>query len=152
MEKFIFKLEAFLKISVIEREKAEISMAAAVQNLQKQKKILISLKLEMDLNLKEYEKLLAEEKVNVSMMQMYGNFFSWKRGQINLQETSVRNAVSQRKQCLQVLLAAQKKVKSLEQLREKRFDEYRYEVFAQEQKQIDEIGLQMHTRRIGMEE
>ncbi|WP_196604741.1 flagellar export protein FliJ [Pectinatus haikarae] len=152
MKKFIFKLEAFLKISVIEREKAEISMAAAVQNLQKQEKFLISLKLEMDSNLKEYEEFLAEKKVNVSMMQMYGNFFSWKRGQINLQKTSVRNAVSKKEQCLQVLLAAQKKVKSLEQLREKRFDEYRYEVFAQEQKQIDEIGLQMHMRRIGMEE
>lgn len=122
-------------------------MAAAVQNLFKQKEVLAALQKEMVKNLHEYEKTLAERKVNAGMLQIYGDFFAWKRRQINLQQTAVRNAAAKREECLANLLNAQKKVESLEQLRQKRFEEYRYEAFAEEQKQIDEIGLQMHMRR-----
>ena len=38
-------------------------------------------------------------------------------------------------------------LKSIEQLKEKRRNEYNAEVLAEEQKMLDEIGLQLHMRR-----
>lgn len=122
-------------------------MAAAVQNVLKQNKILLGFKKELQDNTKEYNELLQKSSVNVSMMQLYGNFFTWKRQQINLQQLAVRKAEEEKHKCLLALQEAQKKVESLEKLRQSRFEEYQYEFFAQEQKQIDEIGLQMHMRK-----
>ena len=38
-------------------------------------------------------------------------------------------------------------LKSIEQLREKRLQEYKEDVLKEEQKMLDEIGLQLTTRR-----
>ncbi|WP_196594651.1 flagellar export protein FliJ [Pectinatus sottacetonis] len=152
MKKFVFQLETFLKISKIEREKAEIAMAMAVKNFQKQNEIHLSLQKELANSLMEYEQILLKNKVNVNLLQIYGDFFSWKRYQIDLQKTAIKKAEKQQKECLVNLLKHEKQVKSLEQIRQKRFDEYKYEMLAEEQKQIDEIGLQIHMRKIIMEE
>ena len=38
-------------------------------------------------------------------------------------------------------------LKSIEQLKEKRFREYQEELMYEEQKMLDEIGLQLYTRK-----
>ncbi|WP_196599515.1 flagellar export protein FliJ [Pectinatus frisingensis] len=148
MKKFVFQLETFLKISIIEREKTEVALAAAVQNLIRQKSVQQLLQQELADNLQEYNTLLKGKTVNVGIMQIYNNFFTWKRSQIDLQITAVHQADKKKQDCFRALLRQQKRVKSLEQLRQKRFDEYKYEMLAEEQKQIDEIGLQVHMRRV----
>lgn len=137
-----------MKISLIEREKAETAMAVAVKNLLKQKEILVTMQNEIDKNLDDYEKLLEHGNTNAGVLQVFGNFFTWKRQQINLQHMAIRQAEQKKGKALMLLQETEKKVESLQQLREHRFEEYKYTAFAEEQKQIDEIGLQMHMHKL----
>lgn len=147
MKKFIFQLETFLKISRMEREKAEVALFAVKKKLYEQEQQLILLNKELDDGLLEYEETLQQGTVNVNVLKIYGDFFSWQRYQIDKQKEDIGKTKAEEKQCLETLLKYEKKVKSVEEIRQKRFDEYKLEALAEEQKEIDEIGLQMHIRK-----
>lgn len=51
-------------------------MAAAIQNLAKQKRVLLSLEDELQSGLDEYDALLGGKSVNVGMMQIYNDFLT----------------------------------------------------------------------------
>jgi Flagellar FliJ protein. len=78
----------------------------------------------------------------------YNSFFAWKREQLQLQDEAILQSKAQKSKRLQQLLAIRNKLESIEQLREKRFNEFRQEQLFEEQKQLDEIGLQIYTRRV----
>ncbi len=147
MKKFVFQLETFLKISRMEREKAEIALFTVKKKLQEQEQQLMLLNKELDEGLLEYEETLKKGTVNVNVLKIYSDFFSWQRYQIDKQKEDIVKTRVKEKQCLATLLKYEKKVKSVEEIRQKRFEEYKLEALAEEQKEIDEIGLQMHIRK-----
>ena len=50
-------------------------------------------------------------------------------------------------QCLQTLAEAEKNYKIVEKFREKKMQNYHIEAMNEEQKLLDEIGLQIYTRK-----
>lgn len=147
MKKFVFQLETLLKISLLEKEKAELAFSAALQALQRQETALRQLQEDLTENQAKYEQLLAKQRVNAGQMQLYSEFFSFKHKQIELQKVAVRNAMQKKAEEMVKMLEISKKVKALEQLKSERFEEYQQALLAEEQKEIDEIGLQIYMHK-----
>ncbi len=146
MKKFKFQLAALLKVTKMNKDKSEIKLAQATQYLIDQKNNLINFEKEMQDGLQEYEGVTARAKINITMLTTYSSFFAWKRSQVEQQKQAIIKAEQERMQRLEELKSVMNKLKSIEQLREKRFDEFKQQALVEEQKQLDEIGLQIYTR------
>ena len=146
MKKFKFQLAALLKVTKMNKDKSEIKLAQATQYLIDQKNNLINFEKEMQDGLQEYEAMTARAKINITMLTTYSSFFAWKRSQVEQQKQAIIKAEQERMQRLEELKSVMNKLKSIEQLREKRFDEFKQQALVEEQKQLDEIGLQIYTR------
>ena len=148
MKKFKFQLEALLKVTKMEKEKAEVELAKISKLLTEQQEYMEKLRQEMQQGQKDYERLTEGARITVGTLMTYNSFFAWKREQLQLQDEAILQSKVQKSKRLQQLLAIRNKLESIEQLREKRFNEFRQEQLFEEQKQLDEIGLQIYTRRV----
>ena len=147
MKKFKFQLETLLKVTKMEKEKAEVELAKISKLLTEQQEYMEKLRQEMQQGQKDYERLTEGARITVGTLMTYNSFFAWKREQLQLQDEAILQSKAQKSKRLQELLAVRNKLESIEQLREKRFNEFRQEQLFEEQKQLDEIGLQIYTRR-----
>ena len=76
----------------------------------------------------------------------FNSFFEWKREQIESQQDQILRSRAERQKKLKVLLQHMNKLKSIEQLKAKRLQQYKDEALLEEQKLLDEIGLQLYMR------
>ena len=76
----------------------------------------------------------------------YNRFFAWKREQIEMQNEMILQTKNDRQKKLKELMEVMSYLKSIEQLKEKRFQEYKEQALFEEQKMLDEIGLQLAMR------
>ena len=76
----------------------------------------------------------------------YNAFFNWKRQQIEEQQQLILKTTQERQKKLKALMDLMTYLKSIEQLKEKRLREYNEELLFEEQKMLDEIGLQLYVR------
>ena len=96
----------------------------------------------------EYAGRTSEGKtITVDVIMIYTNFFNWKRDQIERQQELILKTMQERQQKLKKLTELITYVKSIEQLKEKRLREYKAELLAEEQKFLDEVGLQLSIRK-----
>lgn len=146
MKKFKFQLEAVLKVTKLKKERAEIAFAEAVDFLCKQQELLKKQQSELADAYKEYNEIALSEKVNVSMLSMYSSYFDFLKKSICKQEQTVREAEQAKQARLQELQYEMSRLESIEKLKEKRKQEYWADVMAEEQKSLDEIGLQIYVR------
>lgn len=149
MKKFKFKLETLLKVTEMNKEKAEVELAKATKNVEEQRARLAELLAEMAKGHKDYEELTAKGNITVGTLMTFNSFFNWKRIQIEEQQQNILNAQNERKKRLAELVAIVNKLKSIEQLKEKRRQEYLAEALYEEQKMLDEIGGQLYFRNTG---
>ncbi|MBQ3725635.1 MAG: flagellar FliJ family protein, partial [Selenomonadaceae bacterium] len=85
--------------------------------------------------------------VTIGVIMTYNEFFNWKREQIEKQQQVILKATQDKQQKLKILMQLMTYLKSIEQLKEKRRNEYNAEVLFEEQKLLDEIGLQLSMRK-----
>jgi len=124
MKKFKFQLETLLKVTRRKKDDAEMQFAEVSR------------------------KMTGEGKtVNVGVIMTYNNFFNWKRDQIEKQQQIILKTMQEKQQKLKALMELMTYLKSIEQLKEKRLREYNQEVLFEEQKMLDEIGLQLSVRK-----
>ncbi len=148
MKKFRFQLETLRKVTQMKKEQAEAAYAEASRRLEEGRAVLQQLLEEMQQGQKDYASLSQEGKrVTVSRLQAFTQFFAWKRSQIEQQQRIILELKGEKQHRLQELTKVMTYLKSIEQLKEKRFQEYKEEMLHEEQKQLDEIGLQLSMRR-----
>lgn len=148
MKKFKFQLETLLKVTRMKKEDAETAFAEASRNLEEGKQALAALLAEMQQGQRDYEALSSEgTRVTVGRLMTFNSFFAWKREQIGMQQNINLQLRGEKQKKLRELMESMSKLKSIEQLREKRFSEYQEEALKEEQKMLDEIGLQLTMRR-----
>ncbi|WP_405752805.1 flagellar FliJ family protein, partial [Anaerovibrio slackiae] len=82
-------------------------------------------------------------------LMTFNSFFNWKREQIESQQRVIMEKQAVRQKKMQELVAVMNKLKSIEQLKEKRLQQYMAEALQEEQKQLDEIGGQLYFRNQG---
>ena len=146
MKKFKFQLAALLKVTKMKKEQAEIAFAEAAQLLQEQQAVMVQLKQEMQQGLSDYDRLTGGAKITVGTLMTYNSFFAWKREQIELQDMAILQSKATKSKRLKELMEITNKLKAIEQLRQKRWEEFKQVQLFEDQKELDEIGLQIYTR------
>ena len=147
MKKFKFQLETLLKVTQRKKDEAEMQFAEVTRRLEEHRAHLQVLLQELQSGQAEYAERTSEGKtITVDVIMIYTNFFNWKREQIEQQQQLILKTMQERQQKLKKLMDLITYVKSIEQLKEKRLREYNEEVLAEEQKFLDEIGLQLSIR------
>jgi len=148
MKKFKFQLETLLKVTRRKKDDAEMAFAEVSRRLEEHRARLQELLQELQAGQHEYSEMTAEGRtVKVGVIVTYNNFFNWKREQIESQQQLILKTMQERQQKLKKLMELITYLKSIEQLKEKRLREYNEEVLKEEQKFLDEIGLQLHMRQ-----
>ena len=147
MKKFKFKLETLLKVTRRKKDDAEMAFAEVSKRLEEQRNALQNLLQQLQTGQREFSELTKEGKtVSVGIIMTYNNFFNWKRAQIEQQQQLILRTTQERQQKLKTLMELMTYLKSIEQLKEKRLREYNEELLFEEQKMLDEIGLQLSVR------
>lgn len=147
MKKFKFQLETLLKVTRMKKEDAEVKFAEVSRRLEEQRARLTQLLEEMQRGQREYEELSGEGKtLTVGRIMTYNSFFNWKRMQIEDQQKLILKSREEKQKALKELMDVMSYLKSIEQLKEKRLQEYKDLMLFEEQKMLDEIGLQLYMR------
>ena len=148
MKKFRFQLETLLRVTKRKKDDAELRFAEASRKLEEALQRQDQLNNELKSVQLEYEQMTGVGKsINVGQIVMYNDYFNWKRMQIANQKQVVLMAQGDKQKRLKELMEVMSYLKSIEQLKEKRFREYQEELMYEEQKMLDEIGLQLYTRK-----
>ena len=147
MKKFKFQLETLLKVTKRKKDDAEMQFAEASRYLEECRAKLQELLREMKEIQEEFAALTSEGKtITIGRIMVYNQFFNWKRTQIEQQQQVILKATQDKQQKLKALMKLMTYLKSIEQLKEKRLNEYNAQVLFEEQKTLDEIGLQLAMR------
>ena len=148
MKKFKFQLETLLKVTKRKKDDAEMQFAESSRKLEECRAKLQVLLRELAEGQKEFADMTGEGKtVTIGIIMMYNEFFNWKRREIAKQQEVILKATQDKQQKLKILMQLMTYLKSIEQLKEKRLKEYNAELLFEEQKMLDEIGLQLSMRR-----
>ena len=150
MKRFRFKLETLLKVTRSKKEEAEVRFAEASRKLEADKEKLGERLAEMQQGRKDYDRLTDGHTISLGRLLTFNSFFEWKREQIESQQAQILRSRAERQKRLKVLLQLMNKLKSIEQLKAKRLQQYKDEALLEEQKLLDEIGLQLYMRGINM--
>lgn len=149
MKKFKFQLETLLKVTRMKKDDIEVQFASLNRRLAEQQEQLHVLLNEMQQGQRDYESLSRTGKrVTVERLMGFTRFFAWKREQIEMQNQLILQTKNDRQKKLKELMEVMSYLKSIEQLKEKRYQEYKDELLLEEQKMLDEIGLQLTMRRM----
>ena len=148
MKKFKFQLETLLKVTRMKKEEVEVALGKASRKLEEARMGLETLLAEMQKGQQDYDALSQEgTRVTIGRLMSFNSFFAWKREQIEMQQNILLQVRGEKQQKLKELMEVLSYLKSIEQLREKRLQEYKEDVLKEEQKMLDEIGLQLTMRR-----
>ena len=148
MKKFKFQLETLLRVTRRKKDDAEREFAAASRRLEEAREGLQTLLAEMQKGQRDYDALSQEGvRVTVGRLMAFNSFFAWKREQIEMQQSIVLQMKGEKQKKLKALMEIMSYLKSIEQLKERRWQEYQAEALQEEQKMLDEIGLQLTMRR-----
>ena len=148
MKKFKFQLETLLKVTRMKKEDAEVAFAEASRKLEEAREGMNTLLAEMQQGQHDYEALSKEgTRVTIGKLMAFNSFFAWKREQIEMQQNILLQLRGEKQKKLKAFMDVMSYLKSIEQLKEKRLQEYQAEALAEEQKMLDEIGLQLTMRK-----
>ena len=148
MKRFKFQLETLLKVTRMKKEDAEVRFAEISRKLEDERKVLAKLRQEMQQAQQDYEEISREgRKISIGRLMAFNSFFAWKREQIENQQKVILEIKQEKQQRLKELMEVMSYLKSIEQLKEKRWKEYQAEALFEEQKMLDEIGLQLYMRQ-----
>ena len=124
MKKFRFKLETLLGVTRRKKEDAERLFAEATRKLEEERARLVDLLQEMQRVQAEYTEQTREGKrISVGRLMTYTSYVNWKREQIEAHQQAIMQAQAERQKRLKELLALISKLKSIEQLKEKRWQQ-----------------------------
>lgn len=145
MRPFQFRLETLLKFRRLREEQAQLRLAEATAALEAEKERLAALQEEATALVADYRRTQAEP-VTVATLKVFRDYNDKLKGDISHQHIRVDAAAQKRQECLTTLEEAAKARKLVEKLREKRLAQYQAEALLEEQKLLDELGVQAFSR------
>jgi len=145
MKPFRFRLETLLNFRKIQKEEAQIAFLQASNELRIQKEKLIDFKEKLAENVVFLQER-QQQVLSVEIFKSFQYYFDKMNEDIIKQQQIILGKEEECRQCLQVLAEAERNYKIVEKFREKKLAHYYFESMAEEQKILDEIGLQIYTR------
>jgi len=145
MKPFSFRLEALLEFRKLQKEQSQITFLQATNQLRSEKELLT----ELEDKLAENIALLntrQQQSLPIEIFKSFQDYFDKISKDIVKQNQCVLQADAHREECLLVLTEAERNHKIVEKFREKKLQNYQIEALNEEQKLLDEIGIQIYTR------
>lgn len=146
LKRFRFRLEALLNFRKMQKEQAQAQYAAASNRLQMEQQVLVELRQRLSAG---FTFLRENLQIRICIDTLCNGYIDRLKENIELQQEKIRQAENRRLECLKALQDAESNLTIIEKLRDKRVEQYRNEVLRDEQKLIDEIGMQMYVRGNG---
>lgn len=147
MKKFRFRLDTLLKVRQRQKEQAELEYAAAANRLISAESLLEQIKQQLSDSMASFQ-ISRDKLISIELLKTYHSYFDKIRKDIVEQKEQVRQKKLERQEKLTLLHAAMNKLKIIENLRTKRFEEFRTELLREEQQQLDELGMQLYVRQV----
>ncbi len=151
MKPFVFKLETLLEIRRRKEEEASILLSQARNRLNEAKQVLTKLCTQQKELWSEFRSKQEAGELVVLEYQMWHRFFAFLKKEIENQQLVVEGLTKEAVAALKELEIALKNRKAVEKLKERRLEEYRLAVQAEEQKILDEIAITRYQRPEGDE-
>lgn len=145
MQRFYFKLQKLLDYRKIREEQAQAEFAKATRVFLLEKEKMQ----QMETTLVETFDLLKAEQGKASsllMLKMFQDYIDRTREGIRLQAVKVAAAADRRQSCLRIFEEASRKRKVVDNLREKKLEQYQAEVLHEEQAFLDDLAGQRYIR------
>ena len=145
MQRFRFKLQRLLDFRKIREGQAEAEFAKATRVFLHEKDLLRQLESTLA---KMFDGLKQEQAKPSSllMLKMFQDYIDSTREGIKLQATKVAAAADRRQRCLQILKEATRKRKGVDNLREKKLQQYQEDMLREEQAFLDDLSGQRYIR------
>ena len=145
MKPFRFRLEALLEFRKMQKEQSQIAFVQATNQLSNEKEILIELEAKLAESI-ALRNTRQQQSLTIDIFKSFRYYFDKISGDIAKQNQCIIQASEHREECLRTLSDAEKKYKIVEKFREKKLQHYQMEAINEEQKLLDEIGLQIYIR------
>ena len=145
MKPFRFRLETLLNFRKIQKEEAQIAFLQASNELRTEKEKLADFKARLVENIILLQEL-QQQALSIEMFKSFQYYFDKINIDIIQQSQVILKKEEHCRLCLQALAEAERNYKIVEKFREKKIAHYHFEAMAEEQKILDEIGLQIYTR------
>ncbi|MBC8016115.1 MAG: flagellar export protein FliJ [Sporomusaceae bacterium] len=145
MKPFRFRLEKLLEFRKTHKEQSQIAFLQATRQLRIEK----DLSAELECNLSGNIALLhtqQQQSLSVEILKSFRYYIDKISDDINKQNLLVIRAEEHRHECLCILAEAEKNHKVVEKYRERKLQQYQDDTMKEEQKLLDEIGLQIYIR------
>lgn len=139
MGKFNFKLQAVLNLKKQIENNMKNELGKAVQELERQKRILMEIERERDEYITEINRQ-STSGVVVGRLKEYGLYISLLNKKADNQKNNIKIAQESVDKYRERLIIAMQERKMMEKFKEKKFEEYYKEQQKLEQKLIDEIA------------
>ena len=145
MQRFQFKLQKLLDFRKIREEQAQAEFAKATRVFLHEKEK--QRRLEKTLS-DTFQLLKAEQgkPSSLMMLKMFQEYIDRTREEIRVQSTVVVAAADRRQTCLRLYEEAARRRKVVDNLREKKLEQYQAEVMHEEQAFLDELAGQRYIR------
>jgi len=137
--KFNFKLQAVLNLKKQIENNMKNELGKAVQELERQKRILMEIERERDEYITEINRQ-STSGVAVGRLKEYGLYISLLNKKADNQKNNIKIAQESVDKYRERLIIAMQERKMMEKFKEKKFEEYYKEQQKLEQKLIDEIA------------
>ena len=147
MKPFVFELETVLDIRKRKEEEASIFLAKERSRLAKAQALLDKLKIQQLESWTEFREKQATGLIEVLDFQMWYNFLHFLKNEIEKQEEIIIEIKKDVAIALKNMETAMKNRKTVEKLKEKRFEQYKFELLAEEQKILDEIAITRYQKK-----
>lgn len=145
MQRFQFRLEALLKYRKLQTDQAQAKLGQAIVEWQNQLAALNTL-FDKNKQLSDHLRDIQQTPIFVDDLIACHEYGQLLRTKIDQQTETVRMAEQYCDECRQRLSESLKRQKLVEKIREKRWTQFNEELLRHEQKELDEIGLQLHVR------
>ena len=147
MKKFKFQLATLLKVSEHKKDQAQIIFAEADTKLLVEEEKMEQVLAAYEQCLQDYYEV-TKKSIGIDELKTYAVYFEKLQNDTKNQQEQVRIAVEYKNCCLKKLEEEISKLKTIEQLKEKKIEEYKTDLLQTEQKELDEIGLQIFKRNV----
>ena len=147
MKKFKFQLATLLKVSEHKKDQAQIIFAEADTKLLVEEEKMEQVLAAYEQCLQDYYEV-TKKSIGIDELKTYAVYFEKLQNDIKNQQEQVRIAVEYKNCYLKKLEEEISKLKTIEQLKEKKIEEYKTDLLQTEQKELDEIGLQIFKRNV----
>ncbi len=151
MKPFVFKLETVLDLRRRKEEDASVRLSEARNNLRRAREALENLNEQQQQSWEEFRNKQMSGELLVPDYQLWHNFLFFLKKSIEKQKEVVAELTEKAVIALKEMEKAMKDRKAVEKLKEKRFEQYKLALQAEEQAMLDEIAITRYQRQEGDE-